>query len=205
MLVGDLTHQLSEINAIRFGEFKLKSGSISPLYLDLRLSISYPPVLRSIAEGMIQVTEELNYDCLCGVPYTALPFATTMSLMNNKPMVMRRKEAKNYGLRKLIEGAFQPGDRCLVVEDLVSSGSSVFETIRPLEEAGLVVEDVVVLVDREQGARKRLEEEGYHLHSVLSLPEILDCLLIRNDIDEETYHTVKNYLIENQLEPVVSI
>lgn len=200
-----LTRQLSRIDAVRFGEFKLKSGSISPLYLDLRLSISHPTVLRSIAEGMLQVTQHLDYDCLCGVPYTALPFATAMSLGTDKPMVMRRKEAKNYGLKKLIEGSFQPGQRCLVVEDLVSSGSSVFETIRPLEEAGLIVEDVVVLVDREQGARKRLEEEGYHLHSVLKVSEMLKHLLASGDICEETFHTVNNYLIENQLEPVVSI
>jgi len=90
----NLITKLFEINAVKFGEFKLKSGIMSPIYIDLRVIISYPKVLKMVAEAMWQKIENLNFDIICGVPYTALPIATAISLEHNKPMVMRRKRSK---------------------------------------------------------------------------------------------------------------
>ena len=159
----DLTLKLHEIDAIKFGEFKLKSGIISPIYIDLRVTVSYPKVLKMVAGAMWERVNNINFDLLCGVPYTALPFATVMSAEHDKPMVMRRKEVKGYGTRKAIEGYFENGQNCLIVEDLITSGSSVFETIEPLEHEGLKITDIVVLVDREQGGKKHIEGKGYNL------------------------------------------
>lgn len=195
----DLILELNRIDAIQFGEFELKCGSLSPLYLDLRVTVSYPHLLKSIADRMAAKLEDVPYDVLCGVPYTALPFATSICLKTGKPMVMKRKEVKPYGLRKVIEGHFQPGDRCLVVEDLVSSGASVLETVRPLEDAGLKVTDVVVLVDREQGAEKRLSEMGYQLHSLLRITEVVDTLSHYGKISMDQANAVKTYIVNNQL------
>ena len=190
--------KLHEINAIKFGEYKMKSGILTPIYIDLRLTVSYPEVLQMVADAMWEKVQNLNFDLMCGVPYTALPFATVMSVKNNKPMVMRRKEIKEYGTKKAIEGYFEPGQTCLIVEDLVTSGSSVFETIEPLEHEGLKVKDIVVLVDREQGGKKHVEEKGYHLHTVFTLSQMLDTLKKENKLDSGMVTKVKTFIADNQ-------
>ncbi len=171
------THQcildLHKIGAIKIGDFKLKSGAHSPVYVDLRLIVSYPELLRKVSRLMWNKVKELEIDYICGVPYTALPIATSCSLRNHIPMVMRRKEKKAYGTGKIIEGVFEKGKQCLVMEDLITSGMSVFETIEPLEEEGLNVKHIVAFIDREQGGRETIEQKGYKFHSVVSLSEIL--------------------------------
>ncbi|PLX28907.1 hypothetical protein C0581_00580 [Candidatus Parcubacteria bacterium] len=194
--------KLHEINAVKFGEFKLKTGSLSPIYIDLRVTVSYPDVLKSIAQIMWQKISHLNFDIIAGVPYTALPIATAMSLEHNKPMVMRRKEVKDYGTRKAIEGAFTPGQTCLVVEDLITSGSSVFETIDPLKHEGLNVKDVVVLLDREQGGRENISNRGCTAHPIFTMSELLEVLQKHNRISQEMYTEVKNYITNTQVKPL---
>lgn len=190
--------ELYRIGAIKFGEFKLKSGILSPIYIDLRLIVSYPPLLKSISSLMWEKIKEERFDCVCGVPYTALPIATTLSVEHNLPMVMRRKEAKEYGTKKIIEGAFEKGQKCLVIEDLVTSGSSVFETIEPLEREGLKVTDIMILLDRQQGGKKRIEEKGYRLHAIMHMQDLLSCLAEENKIASSMKTNVENFLKANQ-------
>jgi uridine monophosphate synthetase len=148
----------------------------------------------------VVVRSEIKFDILCGVPYTALPIATAMSLEHNIPMVMRRKEAKDYGTRKIIEGAgYKPGDICLVVEDLVTSGASVSESVKPLAEVGLKVNDVIALVDRQQGGRQLLQEQGVRLHSVFTIREMIDTMLSINKIDQATADSVLNFIASNNM------
>ncbi len=111
--------------------------------------ISYPGLLKSISESFWAISKNLHFDILCGVPYTAIPIATAISITHELPMVMRRKEVKEYGLKKAIEGKYKKGDQCLIIEDLVTSGKSVIETIQPLSELGVVIKDIIVLIDRE--------------------------------------------------------
>ncbi|EKX38355.1 hypothetical protein GUITHDRAFT_77246 [Guillardia theta CCMP2712] len=164
--IKNLVVGLYEVGAVKFGEFKLKSGIMSPVYFDLRVTVSYPALLQQIAKQLWEISKDAQHDVLCGVPYTALPFATAMSIMNGKPMVVRRKEAKDYGTKKMVEGVFSRGCKCLVVEDVVTSGASVMETARSLREEGLDVIDAVVLLDREQGGPDRIKGEGVTLRSV---------------------------------------
>lgn len=194
-----LINKLFVIGAIKFGEFKLKSGIISPIYIDLRLTVSYPDLLKEVGVAMWEKVQNLPFTIMCGVPYTALPIATAISIEHNKPMVMRRKEVKDYGLKKTIEGKFEAGQNVLVIEDLVTSGLSVFETIEPLEHEGLKVTDIVVLIDREQGGKKHIQSKGYNLHSVLTISEILETLEQTGKIEVAMADQVRTFIKENQI------
>lgn len=195
----NLILKLHEINAVKFGEFKLKSGIISPIYIDLRVTVSYPEVLKMVAQAMWEKIKDVKFDLLCGVPYTALPIATVMSVEHNIPMIMRRKEIKDYGTKKAIEGNFSSGQNVLVIEDLVTSGASVFETIEPLQLERLRITDIVVLVDREQGGKKHLQEKGYNLHSVITISEMLEVLESEKKLDSEMVKKAKEFIHSNQV------
>lgn len=189
----ELAIALHRIEAIQFGEFQLKSGEKAPIYIDVRMIISHPCLLREIAKWMWEQVASLHFECVCGVPYTAIPIATAISLEHNIPMVMRRKEVKSYGLKKVIEGHFAKGDNCLVVEDLVTTGTSVLETIAPLEEVGLKVTDILILIDREQGGKENLKAKGYCLHSVIKISEILEILHQEGKLSPALYEETLRY------------
>ncbi|PIS02199.1 MAG: orotate phosphoribosyltransferase [Chlamydiae bacterium CG10_big_fil_rev_8_21_14_0_10_42_34] len=198
-MIRSLIHKLFEIGAVKFGEFKLKSGITSPIYIDLRLTISNPKLIVTISELMHEAIRGCKMDLICGVPYTALPFATAISIQHTIPMVLRRKEKKEYGTGKLIEGIYQPGQQCVIIEDVITSGQSIFETIVPLSKEGLVVEDIVVLVDREQGGRKYIESKGFKVHPICTITMIVDELLKEKKINEETAHSVQDFIRKNQV------
>jgi len=197
-VVTKLVLDLYKIGAVKFGNFKLKSGINSPIYLDLRVCISYPDILQTIATLVWEVVKDLPFDLICAVPYTAIPIATAISLQHKIPMLLRRKEVKQHGTGKIIEGFFKPQQTCLVIEDLITSGASILETISPLEEVGLKVNDTVVLLDRMQNGKAKLAANGYRVHSVFTLLEMLDILLKHNQITTELHQQIKEFLQRTQ-------
>lgn len=181
----ELCLALYDLGCVRFGDFTLVSGQRSPVYLDLRLLVSSPTVLKKAAQGYVDILVSLSFDRLAGIPYAALPIATAVALQMDVPLVYPRKELKEYGTRRGIEGQFERGDRVAVLDDLITTGGSKLRAIEPLEKAGLAVKDVVVLVDRGQGGGEELAERGYTLHAVLTLQDMLDILAEHGRISPE--------------------
>jgi orotate phosphoribosyltransferase len=178
---------LYEIGAIQFGKFKLHSGKKSRIYLDMRVLASYPEALREVAAAYRTVLEWLDYDVIAATPLAGLPIGTAISLDMNQPLIYPRKTAKSYGTGKAIEGVYSVGDTAVVVDDLITSGDSIIQTIAALKAGGLRVTDAVVLIDREQGGVENLRSEGYRLHSIMSLPYMLNVLLEQEQIGEKKY------------------
>ena len=189
-----LIHQLYSIGAIKFGEFILKSGAASKLYLDLRQIISHPQLLRAVSFKIGEQIKNVKFDIICGVPYTALPIATCISLHQDIPMIMRRKEKKTYGTKQTIEGNYSAGQTCLVIEDLITTGGSILETIADLKEVGLQVKDVAMLIDREQGGKDNLQNKNLSVHAVFGMNEVLKTLL-RSPLLNETERDIANTLL----------
>jgi uridine monophosphate synthetase len=169
----ELSELLHRIGVVRFGEFTLKDGRRSPFYLDLRVLVSHPAALARVARAMLQRAADLRYDRIAGLPYAGLPIAVAMSLIGERPMIYARKEAKAYGTKRLIEGEYHPGERALLVDDVVTSGGAKLEAVEPFRAAGLVVEDVLVIVDRSDGGAAALAAAGLRLHSVLHVRALL--------------------------------
>jgi orotate phosphoribosyltransferase len=167
---------LFEIEAVRFGRFVLHSGRVSPIYLDLRLLVSHPEVLRRVARAYREKLEPLPFDRLAATPLAGLPIGTAVALEMNRPLIYPRRQVKTYGTGKEIEGHWQVGETAVVLDDLITSGDSLLETITSMKASGLRVRDAVVLIDREQGGRESLLEQGYQLHSVLTLSHLLAIL-----------------------------
>ncbi|XP_022086750.1 uridine 5'-monophosphate synthase-like [Acanthaster planci] len=195
----ELVLKLYKVEAVKFGSFTLKSGIQSPVYFDLRVMVSYPEIMDEVSELLWEasVQSKADFSVVCGVPYTALPLATLIAVNHKKPMVIRRKEAKDYGTKKMIEGAFQPGDHCLIVEDVVTSGGSVMETAQSLNAVGMKVKDAVVLLDRSQGGKNRLEQQGIRLQSVLTLPKVLQILEDHGKLEPSVVAAVKQFIVDN--------
>ncbi len=175
-LLSTLSDDLLSAGCIKFGEFTLKSGLTSPIYIDLRQIITYPKLLADIAQAYLPIlsTQSVQFSRIAGLPYAAIPIATAISLAGNYPMIYPRKEAKSYGTKAEIEGEHYAGETVVVIDDLATTGGSKFEAIEKLTGAGLVVKDVVVLVDRQSGAKESLAQAGYSMHAVLTIGQLLE-------------------------------
>ncbi len=169
-----LADGLLELGCVKFGQFTLKSGLQSPIYLDLRRLVSAPGLMEMVGRAYLERLQGLEFDRLAALPYAALPIGAVVGLLGGWPLVYPRKEAKAYGTRAEIEGDYAPGERVVVLDDLATTGESKFEAIEKLTAAGLVVQDVVVLIDRQSGAAQALAGRGYRLHAVLELLALLD-------------------------------
>lgn len=192
--LADLADGLLSAGCIKFGEFTLKSGLHSPIYIDLRQIITYPELLEQVGAAYLPVLQGLKFDRLAGLPYAAIPIATAIALQGRYPMIYPRKEVKTYGTKAEIEGEYHAGETVVVIDDLATTGGSKFEAIDKLTAAGLKVKDVAVLIDRQSGAKEALAEAGYNLHTVLTITQLLDYWESTGKVEKDKIESTREFL-----------
>ena len=162
--------------------FKLASGEISPFYVDCRALMAHPEARRLVAQLAYGALTDIEFDCLGGLELGAIPIAITISDFACAAPHQRlwrtfvvRKQAKDHGLGKLIEGSIRPGDRALIVDDVLTSGGSLLKAVEVAREAGLRVDHALVIVDRqEQGGKARVEQAQIQLTSLLTIHDLMN-------------------------------
>ena len=153
------------------GQFRLRSGKISSFYWDKYRFESNPELLSAIIEHMVKLLPK-SFDKLAGMELGGIPLATVLSLRTGKPCLFVRKVAKDYGTCNLVEGGFRTGENVIVVEDVITTAGQVVSSIQQMRELGLIVNDVICVIDREQGGREKLTEINCALSPVFAMSEL---------------------------------
>ncbi len=192
--LSKIADMLLTVGCVKFGEFTLKSGAKSPIYIDLRRLVAFPELLKDVAAAYAEILDDLEFDMLAALPYAAMPIGTAVSLYGGWKMVYPRKEVKGYGTQVEVEGVFDVDQRAVVLDDLISTGGSKLEGIQKLNAVGLKVEDIVVLIDRQSGGLDFMEEQGYKLHSVFTLPQLLNYWEENNAVEAELILKARAFL-----------
>jgi uridine monophosphate synthetase len=197
-LKQDLILALHDIGAVKFGSFKLKSGLTSPFYIDLRSVISYPKIMDMIVRLLSEAVEDLQFDLVTGIPYTALPMASVLSAKSNVPLIYQRKEPKVYGTGKSIEGHYKDGNVCLVIDDVMSTGESKLEIANALLSAGIKIKDFVIIVDRSYDGKAFMTKHGFNLVSIVTIHDIVETLYEKELMSVEHKEHVQNFMGKDQ-------
>lgn len=196
--LSNLADGLLSAGCVKFGDFTLKPGLKSPVCIDLRRIISYPKLLEQIGAAYLPILQNLKFDRIAGLPYAAIPIATTISLQGNYPMIYPRKEVKSYGAKAEIAGDFNAGETVVIIDDLAATGGSKFEAVEKLTAAGLKVKDIVVLVDRQSGAKESLERAGYAMHAALTIAQLLDYYESTGKAEKDKVEETRKFLKQTQ-------
>ena len=189
---------LHEKGAIKFGDFTLTSGKKSSYYVDLRIVPSFPHQFRKMVKRLqSNISEKIgleNFDYLVSVPTSGLVIASALSIETVKPLIYVRNKPKDYGTSKSIEGSFEQGKKALMIDDVATTGGSVVNAIKLLKEAGIVISDAFVIINRMEGASEALEAEGVKIHNLTDILEITNSLYDQNLISNDVLENVKNQI-----------
>jgi len=187
-------------DAIKFGDYILASGKRSPYYIDLRLTISSPITMDWIANALTRIVlneiSKEKIDKILGVPTAGIPFATVVSQKLGLPLIYYRQARKEHGVRKKIEGILDRNDRVLIIDDLITTGESVIEAAEVVRDQGGVVNELVVLLDREQGGRERLKTSRIEAHVLFKISDALTWLHNVGLVEDTIFDTVQRYIAE---------
>jgi len=170
VLKDRIARRLIDVKAVEFGEFTLASGRRSDVYVNMKRALTYPDILAMCAQAMVHHAPES--DKVAGVALGAVPLAVAISLETGLPYLMIRKKAKGHGMRNLIEGAIESGDRVFMVEDVTTTAGSAVPGVEALREAGAHMDTLVVVVDRCEGATETMADAWVNLIPVLTLDEL---------------------------------
>jgi len=188
-------------NIIRFGNFTLASGKNSSYYVDLRLIPSYPHQFRKMIKNLqnliVEKTGLNDFDCLASVPTGGLVVTSALAIEIVKPLIYVRSKPKEHGTTKSIEGKISAGMKVVMVDDVMTTGTSVLNGINQLKEAGLLVSDLYVIINRLEGGDKALSDIGVQTHQLTDILEITDILFQEKLIDKEIFEKIKNQVSRN--------
>jgi len=188
-------------NIIRFGNFTLASGKNSSYYVDLRLIPSYPHQFRKMIKNLqnliVGKTGLDDFDCLASVPTGGLVVTSALAIEIVKPLIYVRSKPKEHGTTKSIEGKISAGMKVVMVDDVMTTGTSVLNGINQLKEAGLLVSDLYVIINRLEGGDKALSDIGVQTHQLTDILEITDILFQEKLIDKEIFEKIKNQVNRN--------
>ena len=173
--MANIKESLVRCGAILYGDFTLASGKKSKYYIDIKKAITDPKILEEVADEMAHIIEreDIEVDRIAGVVLGSVPLAVALSLRTGIPFIMIRKEPKDHGTGKLIEGAMEKGMNVLVVEDVVTSAGSAAYAIEVLRQAGAKVDHVLSVVDRQEGGQEKLESMSTKLHALVTASDVL--------------------------------
>ena len=188
---------LFDVGCIEFGKFTLKSRVVSPIYIDFKAVVSYPDLVSNIVSLFNERLKTLNlsFNRICGVPYGGIVFTSILSQETGKPMLIVRKEAKRYGMKRLIEGTFKEGETVLLVEDIISTGKSILEFGDKLIKQRLKIRDILVICDRRLHHFNSLNE--LNIHSLFTIHDLLNVLYLNKKINRETFLEVYKFIIDS--------
>lgn len=185
---------LNKIGALKFGAFKLSSGKISPYYIDLRIVPSFPDSFQRICGFCVDFIQDQigvdKFERVAGIPVAGIPFASVIAHGLKKPFLYIRKGVSLQGRERRIEGIIAPGDRVLLIDDLITTGLSLQKAKKAIMAEGGVINDAVVLLDRQEDGKEKLAQNGVKLHALLSVTEAAETLQELGAIDEEQFRTI---------------
>jgi orotate phosphoribosyltransferase len=185
---------LNKIGALQFGAFKLTSGKISPYYIDLRIVPSFPDAFQKVTDFYVGfIRDEIgvkNFERIAGIPVAGIPFTALIACNLKKPFIYIRKGVRLHGRQRRIEGILAPGDRILLVDDLITTGLSLRKAAKAMTAEGGVVTDAVVLLDRQEGGKENLSKDKIKLHALLNISDIANNLYETGAIDKDQLKTI---------------
>jgi orotate phosphoribosyltransferase len=194
----ELCDILLRTGSLRFGTFKLASGILSPYYIDMRLIPSDPEAFRRVIgfyTTVLGTTLAKRAKRLAGIPTAGIAYAAVLAFNLSKPFLYVRKEAKEHGRGRRIEGILQPADKVLVLDDVITTGKNIVEAVDAIRSEGGVVEDTLVLLDRQQGGGVNLKKAGVRLHAFATMTHVADRLNARGMIDEGQLKEIKGQIV----------
>lgn len=193
--MNDLILDLYQKDCIKLGNFKLKNNDTSPIYIDLKNIISYPYIVNSIVSLFSEKILKTNFSKVCGIPYGGMHIASIVSYKYNYPLLLLRKETKAYGTKKNIEGEFVDDEKCIVFEDVITTGSSLVQYLKILNRHKIIVKDIFVICDRKHAKNDLLLK--YNLHVLFTMYDILNILMINNVINTNQITQLTQFVNKN--------
>ncbi|MEM3437901.1 MAG: orotate phosphoribosyltransferase [Nitrososphaerales archaeon] len=201
-LIKELGRVLVKTNALKFGTFTLTSGKMSSYYIDLRIVPSLPEIFKRIIDAFIEAIKNMlnldKIDAISGIPTAGLTYSTVVAYKLEKPLLYVRKESREHGTQKRVEGLLRPGWKVLILDDLITTGNSILRAAEAIRSEGGIVENALVLIDRMEGGRERLATLNIKLNALAKITELADLLYDMNIIGDDQKKAIYNMIKNNK-------